>query len=131
MQRLGQLVDEPGQQALLSALYYSSWLIPRTTEAELDLPNDTHGSSWGSWHRRNYRRRPSTSRCSPTNVCWPVRTCLRRNSCRYSAIGKINRIDRVFEFQLDKRQLTETTWQEPVGQEAARSVEESGPLPAR
>jgi len=43
---------------------------------------------------------------------------------------KINRIDRVFEFQLDKRQLTETTWQEPLVRKLREVLEESGPLPA-
>jgi hypothetical protein len=43
---------------------------------------------------------------------------------------RIKRIDRVFEFQLDKRRLTETTWQEPLVRNLRELLEESGPLPA-
>ena len=43
---------------------------------------------------------------------------------------KIKRIDRIFEFQLDKRHLIETLSQKPSGQELREVLEESGPLPA-
>jgi len=42
---------------------------------------------------------------------------------------KIKRIDRIFEFQLDKKQLTETL-QKTSGEKLREMLEEAGPLPA-
>jgi len=124
-------LDEPGQQALLSALYYSSWAY--TTDHRRQ-----------SWIYLSDTARIILGLLAPPELPAPaVDFKVLPNQCVLAGADlppeklvplfrhcKINRIDRVFEFQLDKRQLTETTWQEPLVRKLREVLEESGPLPA-
>ena len=124
-------LDEPGQQALLSALYYSSWAYT-TDHQKL------------SWIYLSDTARIILGLVAPPELPAPaVDFKVLPNLCVLAGADlppeklvplfrhcKINRIDRVFEFQLDKRQLTETTWQEPLVRKLREVLEESGPLPA-
>jgi hypothetical protein len=124
-------LDEPGQQALLSALYHSSWAY--TTD------HQEH-----SWIYLSDTARIILGLVAPPELPAPaVDFKVLPNLCVLAGAGlpperlvplfrhcKINRIDRVFEFQLDKRQLTETTSQEPLVRKLREVLEESGPLPA-
>ena len=124
-------LDEPGQQALLSALYYSSWAYT-TDHQKL------------SWIYLSDTARIILGLVAPPELPAPaVDFKVLPNLCVLAGADlppeklvplfrhcKINRIDRVSEFQLDKRQLTETTWQEPLVRKLREVLEESGPLPA-
>jgi hypothetical protein len=123
-------LDEPGQQALLSALYYSSWA--HTAD---------HGKL--SWIYLSDTARIILGLVAPELPSPVVDFKVLPNLCVLAGADlppeklvplfrhcKINRIDRVFEFQLDKRQLTETTSQEPLVGKLREVLEESGPLPA-
>jgi hypothetical protein len=124
-------LDEPGQQALLSALYYSSWAY--TTDHQKQ-----------SWIYLSDTARIILGLVAPPELPTPVVDFkVLPNLCVLAGADlppeklvplfrhcKINRIDRVFEFQLDKRQLTETTSQEPLVRKLREVLEESGPLPA-
>ncbi len=123
-------LDEPGQKALLSALHFSGWA-----------------------HTTYYRKRDriflnDTARIilgleAPPELAAPVLDfSVLPNLCVLAGADlppeklvplfrhcKIKRIDRLFEFQLDKRQLTETTSPSSVGK-LREVLEESGPLPA-
>jgi hypothetical protein len=124
-------LDEPGQQALLSALYYSSWAY--TTDHRKQ-----------SWVYLSDTARIILGLLAPPELPAPaVDFKVLSNHCVLAGADlppeklvplfrhcKIIRVDRVFEFQLDKRQLTETTWQEPLVRKLREVLEESGPLPA-
>jgi hypothetical protein len=124
-------LDEPGQQALLSALYYSSWAYTK----------DHHKLSW---IYLSDTARIILGLVAPPELPAPVVDFkVLPNLCVLAGADlppeklvplfrhcKINRIDRVFEFQLDKRQLKETTSQEPLVRKLREVLEESGPLPA-
>jgi len=124
-------LDEPGQQALLSALYHSSWAY--TTDHRKQ-----------SWIYLSDTARIILGLVAPPELPAPaVDFKVLPNLCVLAGADlppeklvplfrhcKINRIDRVFEFQLDKRQLTETTTQEPLVRKLREVLEESGPLPA-
>jgi hypothetical protein len=124
-------LDEPGQQALLSALYYSSWAYTMDHRRQ-------------SWIYLSDTARIILGLLAPPELPAPaVDFKVLPNQCVLAGADlppeklvplfrhcKINRIDRVFEFQLDKRQLTETTWQEPLVRKLREVLEESGPLPA-
>jgi hypothetical protein len=123
-------LDEPGQQALLSALYYSSWA--HTTDHRKQ-----------SWIYLSDTARIILGLATPELPAPVVDFKVLPNLCVLAGADlppeklvplfrhcKINRIDRVFEFQLDKRRLTETTSQEPLVGKLREVLEESGPLPA-
>ena len=124
-------LDEPGQQALLSALYVSSWAY--TTDHQKQ-----------SWIYLSDTARIVLGLVAPPELAAPaVDFKVLPNLCVLAGADlppeklvslfrhcKIKRIDRVFEFQLDKRQLTETTSQEPMVWNLRKVLEESGPLPA-
>ena len=124
-------LDRPGQQALLSALYVSSW------------------AETGEYQRQFWFRLSDTAPIilglvGPPDLPAPVVDLkVLPNLCVLAGADlppdklvplfrhcRIRRIDRVIEFQLDKRQLTETTSQEPLPQNLREVLEESGPLPA-
>jgi hypothetical protein len=123
-------LDEPGQKALLSALYFSGWA--HTTD----------------YRKRNWIFLNDTARIIlglevPPEIPAPVLDfSVLPNLCVLAGADlppeklvplfrhcKIKRIDRIFEFQLNKRQLTETTSPSSVGK-LREVLEESGPLPA-
>ena len=124
-------LDEPGQQALLSALDVSSWAY--TTDHQKQ-----------NWIYLSDTARIILGLVTPPELPAPaVDFKVLPNLCVLAGADlppdklvplfrhcKIKRIDRVFEFQLDKRQLTETTLQEPLVRNLREVLEESGPLPA-
>jgi hypothetical protein len=124
-------LDEPGQQALLSALYVSSWAYTADHQKE-------------SWIYLSDTARIILGLASPPELPAPaVDFKVLPNLCVLAGADlppeklvplfrhcKIKRIDRVVEFQLDKRQLTETTMQELLVRNLREVLEESGPLPA-
>src|SRR5438034_2207213 len=120
----------PGNRHCFPRYLLSVGLTPSTTGSRTGSASAIrHGSFWDSRRRRNCRRRWWTSKCSPTCVSWradlpPDKLVRLFRHC------KIKRIDRVFEFQLDKRQLRETVAQEQLGRRLRELLEESGPLPA-
>jgi hypothetical protein len=124
-------LDEPGQQALLSALDVSSWAY--TTDHQKQ-----------NWIYLSDTARIILGLAKPPELTAPaVDFKVLPNLCVLAGADlppeklvplfrhcKIKRIDRVFEFQLDKRRLTETTSQEPLVWNLREVLEESGPLPA-
>jgi len=124
-------LDEPGQQALLSALDVSSWAY--TTDHQKQ-----------NWIYLSDTARIILGLVAPPELPAPaVDFKVLPNLCVLAGADlppeklvplfrhcKIKRIDRVFEFQLDKRQLTETASQEPLVRTLREVLEESGPLPA-
>ena len=124
-------LDEPGQQALLSALDVSSWAY--TTDHQKQ-----------SWIYLSDTARIILGLVTPPELPAPaVDFKVLPNLCVLAGADlppdklvplfrhcKIKRIDRVVEFQLDKRQLTETTLQEPLVRNLREVLEESGPLPS-
>jgi hypothetical protein len=124
-------LDEPGQQALLSALYYSSWAYTTDHQKQSWIYlSDTARIILGLVALPELPTPAVDFKVLP-NLCVlagadlpPEKLVPLFRHC------KINRIDRVFEFQLDKRQLTETASQEPLVRKLREVLEESGPLPA-
>jgi len=124
-------LDEPGQQALLSALDVSSWAY--TTDHQKQ-----------NWIYLSDTARIILGLAKPPELTAPaVDFKVLPNLCVLAGADlppeklvplfrhcKIKRIDRVFEFQLDKRRLTETTSQEPLAWNLREVLEGSGPLPA-
>jgi len=123
--------DEPGQQALLSALFVSNWAYIADYQKQ-------------SWFYPSDTGRIILGLLAPPELPAPtVDFKVLANLCVFAGADlppeklvplfrhcKIKRIDRVFEFQLDKRQLTETGSQELLGRNLREVLEESGPLPA-
>ncbi len=123
--------DEPGQQALLSALFVSNWAYIADYQKQ-------------SWFYPSDTGRIILGLLAPPELPAPtVDFKVLPNLCVFAGADlppeklvplfrhcKIKRIDRVFEFQLDKRQLTETGSQELLGRNLREVLEESGPLPA-
>jgi hypothetical protein len=124
-------LDEPGQKALLSALSVSSWAYSTDHKKQ-------------TWIYLNDTARIILGLATPPELPVPVVDFkVLPNLCVLAGADlppeklvplfrhcKIKRIDRVFELQLDKRQLTETTPQEPSVWNLREVLEESGPLPA-
>jgi hypothetical protein len=124
-------LDEPGQQALLSALGASSWAYTADHQKQ-------------NWIYLSDTARIILGLVTPPELPAPaVDFKVLPNLCVLAGADlppeklvplfrhcRIKRIDRVFEFQLDKRRLTETTWQEPLVRNLRELLEESGPLPA-
>ena len=124
-------LDRPGQQGLLSALYVSSWA--EIVEHQKQC-----------WFRLSGTATIILGLAGPPALPTPVVDLkVLPNLCVLAGADlppdklvplfrhcKIKRIDRVFEFQLDKRQLTETTSQGPVPRNLREVLEETGPLPA-
>jgi hypothetical protein len=124
-------LDEPGQQALLSALYVSSWAYTTDYQKQswiylsdtariilgLAIPPELPAPAV------DFKVLPNLSVLAGADLP-PEKLVPLFRHC------KIKRIDRVFELQLDKRQLTETTPQEPLVWNLREVLEESGPLPA-
>jgi hypothetical protein len=124
-------LDEPGQQALLSALYVSNWAY--TTDHQKQ-----------SWMYLSDTARIILGLLAPPELPAPaVDLKVLPNLCVLAGADlppdklvplfrhcKIKRIDRVFEFRLDKRQLAETISQESLISNLREVLEESGPLPA-
>jgi hypothetical protein len=126
-----QWLDEPGQQALLSALYVSSWAYATDHQKQ-------------GWIYLSDTARIILGLATPPELPAPVvdfkvlpNLCVlagadlpREKLVSLFRHCKIKRIDRVFELLLDKRQLTQTTPQEPLVRNLREVLEESGPLPA-
>jgi hypothetical protein len=124
-------LDEPGQQALLSALYVSSWAYATDHQKQ-------------SWIYLSDTARIILGLAIPPELPAPaVDFKVLPNLCVLAGADlppeklvplfrhcKIKRIDRVFALQLDKRRLTETTPQGPFVSNLREVLEESGPLPA-
>ena len=124
-------LDEPGQQALVSALHVSSWAYAGDHQNE-------------RWIFLSDTARIVLGLVSPPELSAPaVDLKVLPNLCVLAGADlppnklvplfrhcKIKRIDRVFEFQLHSKQLTETTWQMPLARNLRAVLEESGPLPA-
>jgi hypothetical protein len=124
-------LDRPGQQALLSALYVSDW-------------GETGEYQKQCWFRFSDTAPIILGLVGPPELPVPVVDFkVLPNLCVLAGADlspdklvalfrhcKIRRIDRVFEFQLDKRQLTETASQLPSQQNLREVLEASGPLPA-
>jgi hypothetical protein len=124
-------LDEPGQQALLSALEVSSWAYTMDHEKQ-------------NWIYLSDTAQIILGLVPPPELPAPaVDFKVLPNLCVLAGADlppeklvplfchcKIKRIDRIFEFQLDKRQLTETTLPEPLVRSLRDVLEESGPLPA-
>jgi hypothetical protein len=124
-------LDRPGQQGLLSALYVSSWaeLVEHQKQC---------------WFRLSDKAPIILGLVGPPELPAPVVDLkVLPNLCVLAGADlppdklvplfrhcRIRRIDRVIEFQLDKRQLTETTSQGPFHRNLREVLEESGPLPA-
>ena len=124
-------LDKPGQQGLLSALYVSSWaeLVEHQKQCWFRL-SDTALIILGIVGPPELPAPVVDLKVLP-NLCVlagadlpPDKLVPLFRHCR------IKRIDRVIEFQLDKRQLTETTSQGPLHRNLREVLEESGPLPA-
>jgi hypothetical protein len=124
-------LDEPGQKALLSALYVSSWAYTADHQKQ-------------SWIYLSDTAQIVLGLVAPPESPAPaVDFKVLPNLCVLAGADlppeklvplfrhcKIKRIDRVFEFQLDKKQLTETAAQPPLVRNPREVLEESGPLPA-
>lgn len=124
-------LDRPGQQSLLSALYVSSWaeLVEHQKQCWFRL-SDTAPIILGLVGPPELPAPAVDLKVLP-NLCVlagadlpPDKLVPLFRHCR------IRRIDRVIEFQLDKRHLTETTSQGPSHRNLREVLEESGPLPA-
>jgi hypothetical protein len=124
-------LDKPGQQALLSALYVSSWagVVEHQKQCWFSL-SDTAPIILGLVGPPELPAPVVDLKVLP-NLCVlagadlpPEKLVPLFRHCR------IKRIDRVIEFQLDKRQLTETTSQGPLHRKLLEVLEGSGPLPA-
>jgi len=130
-QKVGTAVGEPGQQALLPRYItpVGAYTTDHRRQSWTSTLSDTHGSSWGSWHRRNTGAGRPTSRCSPT-MCAGRGTCLRRrNSRRYSAHCKNQTASIGIRIPVGQRQVTETHGKRRWSGKSCREVlEESGPL---
>jgi hypothetical protein len=124
-------LDEPGQQAFLSALHFSSWVYA----------TDHQKQSW--IYLSDNARIILGLEAPPELPALAVDFKVLPNLCVLAGAGlppeklvplfrhcKIKRIDRVFEFQLDRRRLTDTTSQEALVWNLREVLEESGPLPA-
>ena len=123
-------LDEPGQTALLSALYHSGWA-------------HTIGEKKRNWFFLNDTARIILGLATPPELPVPVRDLkVLPNLCVLAGQDlppeklvplfrhcKVKRIDRIFEFQLNKRQLAETISLSSTGK-LREVLEESGPLPA-
>jgi hypothetical protein len=128
-------LDKPGQQALLSALYVSSWAETGEYQKQCWFRlSDTAPIILGLVRAPELPAPVVEFKVLP-NLCVlagadlpPDKLVPLFRHCR------IRRIDRVIEFQLNKRQLTETwtetTSQGPLHQNLREVLEESGPLPA-
>jgi hypothetical protein len=124
-------LDEPGQQAFLSALYVSIWAYTADHQKQ-------------SWIYLSDTARIILGLATPPELPAPVVDFkVLPNLCVLAGADlppeklvplfrhcKIKRIDRVFELQLDKRQLKESTPQGPLLGKLREVLEESGPLPA-
>ena len=124
-------LDRPGQQGLLSALYVSSW-------AELVQHRKQ------CWFCLSDEAPIILGLVGPPELPVPVVDLkVLPNLCVLAGADlppdklvplfrhcRIRRIDRVIEFQLDKRQLTETTSQGSSHRSLREVLEESSPLPA-
>jgi hypothetical protein len=124
-------LDEPGQQALLSALYVSSWAYTADHQKQRWIYlSDTMRIILGLVEAPKLPAPVVDFKVLP-NLCVLARADLPPEKLvplfRHC---KIKRIDRVFEFQLDNRQLTETTLQESLVGNLRKVLEEPGPLPA-
>jgi hypothetical protein len=120
-------LDESGQQALLSALYYSSWAY--TTDHRRQ-----------SWIYLSDTARIILGLLAPPELPAPaVDFKVLPNQCVLAGADlppeklvplfrhcKINRIDRVFEFQLDQGAVDRDHRARAVGPEAARSIGRMG-----
>lgn len=123
-------LDEPGQRALLSALYFSGWAhTTNHRKRNWVFLNDTARIILGLAAPPESAAPALDFRVLP-NLCVlagadlpPEKLLPLFRHC------KIKRIDRVFEFHLDKRQLTDTNSLSSVGK-LRELLEESGPLPA-
>jgi len=124
-------LDEPGQQALLSALYVSSWAYTADHQKQRWIYlSDTARIILGLVATPKLPAPVVDFKVVP-NLCVlagadlpPEKLLPLFRHC------KTKRIDRVFEFQLDNRHLTETTLQESLVGNLRKVLEESGPLPA-
>ncbi|MGH9395304.1 MAG: hypothetical protein ACRD18_00420 [Terriglobia bacterium] len=124
-------LDERGQQALVSALYVSSWAYTVVHQKQ-------------RWICLSDTARIILGLVAPPELPAPVVDLkVLPNLCVLAGADlppdklvplfrhcKIKRIDRVIEFQLDKRQLRETTSLKPLAWNLREVLEESGPLPA-
>jgi hypothetical protein len=124
-------LDRPGQQALVSALDVSSWV-------------DLVEHQKQCWFRLSDTARIILGLVGPPELPAPVVDLkVLPDLCVLAGADlppdklvplfrhcRIRRIDRVIEFQLDKRHLTETTPQGPSHRNLREVLEESGPLPA-
>lgn len=124
-------LDESGQQALVSALYVTSWVYTADHQKQ-------------RWIYLSDIARIILGLVAPPELPAPaVDLKVLPNLCVLAGADlppdklvplfrhcRIRRIDRVIEFQLDKRQLTETTSQGPLHRKLREVLEESGPLPA-
>jgi hypothetical protein len=124
-------LDQPGQQALLSALFVSSWVYAADYRKQCWIYLSDTGLIILGLVAPPELPAPIVDLMVLPNLCVfagadlpPEKLVPLFRHC------KIKRIDRVFEFQLDKRQLTETVSHEPSGWNLRAVLEESGPLPA-
>lgn len=124
-------LDRPGQQSLLSALYVSSWaeLVEHQKQCWFRL-SDTAPIILGLVGLPQPPAPVVNLEVLP-NLCVLAGADLPPDKLvplfRYC---RIRRIDRIIEFQLNKRQLTETTSQGSLHRNLCEVLEESGPLPA-
>jgi hypothetical protein len=124
-------LDEPGQQAFLSALYVSSWACTADHQKQRWIYlSDTARIILGLVAMPELPAPVVDFKVLP-NLCVlagadlpPEKLLPLFRHC------KTKRIDRVFEFQLDNRRLTETTFEESSVGNLRKVLEESGPLPA-
>ena len=123
-------LDQPGQQALLSALFVTGWayVIDYRKEQWLYLSNTARiilgleAAPELPAPTVDFKVLPNF--CVLAGADLPAeKLVLLFRHCR------IKRIDRIFEFQLDKKQLTETL-QKTSGEKLREILEEAGPLPA-
>jgi len=124
-------LDEPGQQALLSALFTVGWAytVDYRKQNWICL-SDTARIILGLEAAPELPA-PVVDFKVLSNLCVLAGADLPPDKLvRLFRHCKIKRIDRVFEFQLDKRQLRETVAQEQLGRRLRELLEESGPLPA-
>jgi hypothetical protein len=124
-------LDNPGQQALLSALYVSSWagVVEHQKQWWFCL-SDTAPIILGLLKPPELPAPVVDLKVLP-NLCVLAGADLPPNKLvPLFCYCRIRRIDRVIEFQLDKRQLTEATSQGPLHRRLREVLEGSGPLPA-
>jgi len=124
-------LDTPGQQGLLSALYVSNWAesVEHRKQCWFRL-SDTALIMLGLAGPPELPAPVVDLRVLP-NLCVlagadlpPDKLVTLFRNCR------IRRIDRVIEFQVDRRRLTETTSPGPLHRSLCEVLEDSGPLPA-